>query len=122
MDSIVRSLLKKNTREMRINNVNGKYYFIDKKSPITVENYKVLYKKIPKIKKLKKIGKKVGTQGVKSNIIKELAKRKIADPMQITIKVKRKPLNNSKPPTRNVHEKKIIHKLMTELRRLQKKI
>lgn len=121
MDSILSALLKKNTREMRVNNVNGKYYYINKNSPLTLENYKVLFRKVPKAKKLKKIGKKVGAPAVKSNIVKELKKRKISDPMQISIKVKRKSLNNSK--LKNIsEEKQLMNKLMKELKRLQKKI
>jgi|ETNvirnome_6_100_1030635.scaffolds.fasta_scaffold00083_58 hypothetical protein len=118
MDSIVRALLKNNTNQMRVNDVNGKYYYLNKNSPLTVQNYKVLFRKLPKAKKLKSIGKKVGAPAVKSNIVKALRKRKIADPMQITIKVKRKSLNNSKPK----EEREMINKLMKELRRLQKKI
>lgn len=120
MDSLISSLLKKNTKQMRINDVNGKYYYINQNSPLTVQNYKVLFRKLPKVKQLKPIGKKVGAPAVKSNIVKALRKRKIADPMQITIKVKRKSLNNSK--TKVNSEKEMINKLMKELRKLQKKI
>ena len=121
MDSIVGALLKKNTKQMRVNDVNGKYYYLNKNSPLTVQNYKVLFRKVPKTKKLKSIGKKVGAPPVKSKIVKELRKRKIADPMQITIKVKRKSLNNSKPKV-NTGERELMNKLMKELKRLQKKI
>ena len=121
MDSLVRALLKNNTKQMRVNDVNGKYYYLNKNSPLTIQNYKVLFRSVPKAKKLKSIGKKIGAPAVKSNIVKALRKRKIADPMQITIKVKRKSLNNSTRKA-NTGERELMNKLMKELRRLQKKI
>jgi hypothetical protein len=117
MNSLLKNL-KKNTNQMRLNDVNGKYYYLNKNSPLTVQNYKVLFRKVPKAKQLKPIGEKVGAPAVKSNIVKTLRKRKIADPMQITIKVKRKYLNNSK----HSREKEMINKFRKELRQLQKKI
>jgi hypothetical protein len=52
----------------RIGNYSKKILYIDTRSPLTVQNYKILFKKNPSIKQLNSVAKKLGSAPTKRNI------------------------------------------------------
>jgi hypothetical protein len=102
-----------NFLDPRINNFSEKIWYVDPRSPLTLQNYKILLKKNPKIQNLNKVASKIGAAPTKQNINRVLKSKKFHDPKEITIKVKKRKIQKNT---------RIINNVLRELYRLQNKI
>lgn len=96
----------------RIGNYNQKIWYIDPRSPLTIQNYKILFKKNPNVRQLNPIAIKIGSVPTKRNINRVLKARGITDPKLLTVKLKKKQIQNAIN----------VNPLLRELQRLQERI
>lgn len=95
-----------------INNYYTKMWYIDPRSPLTLRNYKILFRKNPSIQNLNTVARKIGSAPTKRNINRVLKAQQIHDPKEITLKIKKRKIKNATN----------VRPLLRELQRLQEQI
>ena len=101
-----------NYLDPRVNNYYTKIWYIDPRSPLTLRNYKILFRKNPNIINLNTVARKIGSAPTKRNINRVLKAKQINDPKEITFKIKKRKIQTTIK----------VNNLLKQLKQLQNRI
>jgi hypothetical protein len=101
-----------NYLDPRVNNYYKRMWYIDPRSPLTLRNYKILFRKNPSIRNLNTVARKIGSAPTKRNINRVLKAKQIHEPKEITLKIKK----------RKIQTIIKVNNLLKQLQKLQSRI